>query len=70
MARKMRQEITEVLDPSIQEGCTVCGDFHSTTGSHDNLNDLDEPTAGHDNVWPWLRNLQGNVKTIEMFKEA
>ena len=31
VARKMRQEIAEVLDPLIQEGCIVCGDFNSTT---------------------------------------
>ena len=66
----MRQEIAEVLDLLIQEGCIVCGDFNSTTCSHDNLNDLDEPTAGHDNVWRWLQNLEGNGKIIEVFKEA
>ena len=52
VARKMRQEIAEVLDPLIQDGYIVCGDFNSTTCSHDNLNAFDEPTAGHDNVWP------------------
>ena len=70
MARKMRQEIAEVLDPLIQERCIVCGDFNWTTCSHDNPNALDEPAARHDNVWPWLRNLEGNGKIIEVFKEA
>ena len=70
MAHKMRQEIAVVLVPLIQEGCIVCGDFKSTTCSHDNLNDLDGPTAGHDNLWPWLRKLEGNGKIIEVFKEA
>ena len=43
-ARKMRQEIAEVLDPLRQAGCIVCGDFNSTTCGHDGVNDLDEPT--------------------------
>ena len=66
VARKMRQEIAVVLISLIQEGCIVCVDFKSTTCSHDNLNDLDEPTAGHDNVWPWLLKLEGNGKIIEV----
>ena len=70
VARKMRQEIAEVLDPLIQEGCIVSSVFNPTTCSHDNVNDLDEPTAGHDNVWPRLRNLEGNGNIIEVFKEA
>ena len=70
VVRKMPQEIAEVLDPLIQEGCIVCGDFDSTTCSHDNLNDLDESTAGNDNVWQWLRNLEGTGKIFEVFKEA
>ena len=67
---KMRQEIAEVWDPLIHEGCIVCSDFNSTTCSHDKLNDLDGPTARHDNIWPWLRNLEGNGKITEVFKEA
>ena len=38
VARKMQQEIAEVLDPLIQDGCIVCGDFNSTTCSRDDLN--------------------------------
>ena len=70
LARKTRQEIAEVLDPLLQEGCIVCSDFNSTTCSHDHLNDWDEPAVGHYNVWPWLRNLEGNGKIIEVFNEA
>ena len=70
VARRMRQGIAEVWDPLIYEGCIVCSDFNSTTCSHDNPNDLDEPTTGHDNVWPWLRILEGNGKITEVFKEA
>ena len=37
---------TYLWDPLIYEGCIVCSDFNSTTCSHDNLNALDERTAG------------------------
>ena len=70
VARKMPQEIAEVVDLLIQERCIVCGDSNSTTCSHDNPNDVDEPTVGHDNLWPWLPNLEGNGKISEVFNEA